>query len=111
MCELIQTRRRKRKLYTYFQEKGSYYDFWINLLCTVPLYAGASDSCQCVSAVDILFLDCDGMTVLLFSPDPYLLFSTWFTVSRVNLDGTGYTELVNTPGSVDHPRAVDYHLG
>ncbi|CAI8022715.1 hypothetical protein GBAR_LOCUS13318, partial [Geodia barretti] len=40
-------------------------------------------------------------------PEPYLLFSTWFTVSRMNLDGSGYTELVS--GSVG-AQAVDYHL-
>ena len=38
---------------------------------------------------------------------PYLLFSTWFTVSRMNMDGSGYTTLVNTGVG---PQAVDYHM-
>ena len=41
------------------------------------------------------------------SISPYLLFSTWYTVSRMNLDGSNYSELVD-PGSVG-PQAVDYH--
>ena len=41
------------------------------------------------------------------SISPYLLFSTWFTVSRMNLDGSNYSVLVD-PGSVG-PQAVDYH--
>ena len=42
-----------------------------------------------------------------YSISPYLLFSTWFTVSRMNLDGSNYSVLVD-PGSVG-PQAVDYH--
>ena len=41
------------------------------------------------------------------SISPYLLFSTWFTVSCMNLDGSNYSVLVD-PGSVG-PQAVDYH--
>ena len=55
---------------------------------------------------------CVGLIIIImshnYSPEPYLLFSTWFTVSRMNLDGSGYTELVS--GSVG-AQAVDYHLG
>ena len=39
--------------------------------------------------------------------NPYLLFSTWFTVSSMNVDGSNYSELVDS-GSVG-PQAVDYH--
>ena len=43
------------------------------------------------------------------SSSPYLLFSTWFTVSRMNLDGSGYTVLVDSASNVG-PQAVGYHL-
>ena len=39
--------------------------------------------------------------------NPYLLFSTWFTVSAMNVNGSDYSVLVDS-GSVG-PRAVDYH--
>ena len=38
---------------------------------------------------------------------PYLLFSTWFTVSAMNVDGSDYSVLVDS-GSVGQ-QAVDYH--
>ena len=44
------------------------------------------------------------------SSEPYLLFSTWFTVSRMKLDGSDYTVLVDSLGNVGK-QAVDYHLG
>ena len=40
-------------------------------------------------------------------PFDYLLFSTWFTVSAMNVDGSDYSVLVDS-GSVG-PQAVDYH--
>ena len=44
----------------------------------------------------------------LFNSPPYLLFSTWFTVSHMNLDGSGYEVLVDSSSNVG-PQAVDYH--
>ena len=44
----------------------------------------------------------------LFSTPPYLLFSTWLTVSHMNLDGSGYEVLVDSSSNVG-PQAVDYH--
>ena len=41
--------------------------------------------------------------------DPYLLFSTWFTLSRMNLDGSNYSVLVDSATNVGI-QAVDYHL-
>ena len=40
---------------------------------------------------------------------PYLLFSTWFTVSRMDLNGSNYEVLVDSATNVG-PQAVDYHL-
>ena len=40
--------------------------------------------------------------------DPYLLLSTWFTLSRVNLDGSNYSVLVDSATNVGI-QAVDYH--
>ena len=34
------------------------------------------------------------------SSTPYLLFSTWSTVCRMNLDGSGYTVLVDSASNV-----------
>jgi hypothetical protein len=42
------------------------------------------------------------------SPQPYLVFSTWFTVSRMNLDGSDYSVLVDSSDN-SGPRSVDYH--
>ena len=48
------------------------------------------------------------MYMSLFNSPPYLLFSTWFTVSHMNLDGSGYEVLVDSSTNVG-PQAVDYH--
>ena len=42
------------------------------------------------------------------SPEPYLLFCTWFTVSRMDLDGSDYSIVVDSSSNVG-PIAVDYH--
>ena len=42
------------------------------------------------------------------SPQPYLVFSTWFTVSHMNLDGSDYSVLVDSSDN-SGPRSVDYH--
>ena len=47
--------------------------------------------------------------VYLHSPQPYLLFSTWFTVSHMNLDGSDYSVLIDSSSSVG-PQAVDFHF-
>ena len=39
---------------------------------------------------------------------PYLIFSSWFTVSRMDLDGSNYEVLVDSAANVG-PHAVDYH--
>ena len=49
------------------------------------------------------------VTYIIHSSTPYLLFSTWSTVSRMNLDGSGYTVLVDSASNVG-THAVDYHL-
>ena len=56
----------------------------------------------------IIIDHCCVLTYTLWPTDspPYLVFSSWYTVSRVNLDGTGYEELVG--GSIGK-QAVDYH--
>ena len=43
---------------------------------------------------------------------PYLLFSTWFTVSRVNVDGSNYSVVVDDTTFIAHISGidgVDYH--